>query len=135
MAHYALIDENNLVINVIVGIDENNTDELPEGYSSWEDFYGSINNLTCKRTSYNTVANSHIGGGTPFRGNYAGIGYSWDADNEVFLPEQPFNSWTLDSSTWSWVAPLTDPSVPGESMYTWDEDLYQSDNTQGWVQA
>lgn len=134
MAHYALIDSNNLVVNVITGIDENDTDGLPEGYSSWEEFYGEINNLTCKRTSYNTVANTHTDGGTPFRGNYAGIGYTYDADNDVFLPTKPFESWTLNTDTWSWEAPIADPSVPGESQYLWDESAYQADNTQGWVE-
>ena len=134
MAHYALINSDNIVTQVITGIDESNTETLPSEFSSWEEFYGSIHNCTCKRTSYNTKKNVHLEGGTPFRGNYAGIGYTYDADNDVFLPVKPYESWTLNTDTWAWEAPIADPSVPNESNYSWDESAYQADNTQGWVE-
>ena len=73
MAHYAFLDENNVVVQVIVGRDE---DDLVEGVASWEDYYGERHGQTCKRTSYNTAGNQHLLGGVPFRGNYAGIGYT-----------------------------------------------------------
>ena len=73
MAHYAFLDENNKVVEVITGIDEDNTSELPEGFSSWEEWYGNFRGMTCKRTSYNTVDGVHNLGGTPYRGTYAEI--------------------------------------------------------------
>lgn len=123
MAHYAFLDENNLVTEVITGIDENNLDNLPQEFNSWEEFYADFRGQSCKRTSYNTKANTHNGDGTPFRGNYAGIGYVYDTDNDVFYPQQPYPSWTL-SSDWVWEAPTTRPN--DENGYEWNED------TQSW---
>ena len=99
MAHYAFLDENNIVTEVIVGKDEG-TDGV-----DWEERYGEIKNQTCKRTSYNTIGNAHINGGTPFRGNYAGKGYRYDADNDVFIaPDSSFDdfNYTLNTTTWLW---------------------------------
>ena len=110
MAHYAFLNLHNIVTEVITGIDEDNLDNLPEGFSSWEEFYGNFRGQTCKRTSYNTSANQHLLDGTPFRGNYAGIGYSYDETNDVFIGPKPFNSWTLNNSTWCWEAPVAYPS-------------------------
>ena len=72
MAHYAFINENNIVTEVITGIDEDVTEGLPEGFADWEAWYADFRGQTCKRTSYNTIANAHSDGGTAFRGNYAG---------------------------------------------------------------
>ena len=133
MAHYAFLDENNIVQAVYVGMEESNTSELPDGVSSWEEHYTNTQGMTCKRTSYNTYANEHVNGGTPFRGNYAGIGYVYDSDNDVFYEQQPFPSWSLTSS-WLWKAPLDEPSDWSyERQYRWDEEAYQADNTTGWV--
>ena len=135
MAHYAFINDNDIVTEVIVGIDEDSTDTLPEGYTSWEDWYLTQrpNASACKRTSYNTSGNTHSGGGTAFRGNYAGVGMTWDEDNDVFYAEQPFASWTL-SSDWVWEAPIDMPD-DGNS-YIWNENAYQADTadpkTEGW---
>jgi hypothetical protein len=88
MAHYAFINADGIVTEVIVGRDEN---DLPEGISSWEDYYATKrDNQVCKRTSYNTYidengVSQHRTGGTPFRGTYAGIGYTYDAVNDVFV--------------------------------------------------
>ena len=103
MAHYAFLDDKNIVTEVIVGRNEN---DLPQGISSWEDYYGSLRGQVCKRTSYNTkyvyeceyddsvppkiisatiVGSEHTHGGTPFRGTYAGIGFTYDAVNDVFV--------------------------------------------------
>jgi hypothetical protein len=105
MAHYAFINENNIVTEVITGNDENNTDELPVGFNSWEQWYGNFRGQTCIRTSYNTIGNQHRLGGTAFRGNYASVGYFYDEVNDVFIPPQPsLDNWTfiLNTDTWSW---------------------------------
>lgn len=116
MAHYAFLDENNIVTEVIVGVSEN---ELIEGLDS-ETWYGNFRNQVCKRTSYNTRHNTHIQGGSPFRGNYASIGMFYDKTNDVFYEQQPFVSWTLDKKTWTWKPPIPDPS-DNVNHYIWNE--------------
>lgn len=101
MAHYAFLNEDNIVTEVIVGKNEDDNEDLPEGFASWEEWYADFRGQTCKRTSYNTFGNSHNLEGTPFRGNYAGIGYTYDEAEDAFYPPQPFNSWTLsDDYVW-----------------------------------
>jgi len=97
MAHYAFLDENNIVTEVIVGKDEGNFD--------WEQQYGSFRGQACKRTSFNTVGGVHKLGGTPFRGNYAGIGYIYDKPNDVFYAPKPADNATLNTTTWLWEVP------------------------------
>lgn len=70
------------------------------------------------QTSYNTYGNEHILGGTPLRGNYAGIGFTYDRENDVFYAPQPFTSWVLNQDTWLWEAPVP---MPTNGMYKWDE--------------
>jgi hypothetical protein len=124
MAHYAFLDENNIVQAVYVGMEESNTSELPDGVSTWEEHYTNTQGMTCKRTSYNTYANEHLDGGTPFRGNYAGIGMVYDQENDVFYPAQPYPSWTLNQTTWSWDCPVPYPEVDTDNPlgYVWNED-------------
>lgn len=122
MAHYAFLDENNIVTQVIVGRDE---DDLPDGIISWEDYYGERHSQTCLRTSYNTRGNQHRLGGVPFRGNYAGIGYTYDADRDVFIPPQPYPSWVLNETSWRWHSPI--PYPDDGNLYLWDED------SQSWI--
>lgn len=117
MAHYAFIDDNNIVTEVIVGRDE---DEVVDGVTDWEAYYGEFRGQTCLRTSYNTQGNQHTGDGTPLRGNYAGIGYTYDADRDAFIPPQPHASWTVNDDTCLWEAPVTYPD-DGE-VYVWNED-------------
>lgn len=117
MAHYALLDDQGIVTQVIVGRDEN---DLPDWITSWEAYYGNRHGQTCLRTSYNTRRNQHRLGGTPFRGNYAGIGYRYDDTLDAFIPPQPFPSWTLDETTFQWVAPVPHPDDP--ERHQWDED-------------
>lgn len=121
MAHYTFLDENNIVIEVIVGKDEDDTETLPEGFTDWEQYYLTKRELAsdCKRTSYNTAHNQHITGGTAFRGNYAGVGSVYDASNDVFYSPQPYDSWTLNTSSWTWEAPTAMPD-DGE-FYFWNE--------------
>lgn len=78
------------------------------------------------QTSYNTIGNQHTQGGTPLRGNYAGIGYTYDATNDVFYAPQPYASWTLNQTSWTWEAPTPMP-VDGK-VYKWDEP------TTSWVE-
>ena len=136
MAHYAFINENNKVTEVITGINENDTSDLPSDFSSWEEWYLTQrpSMTACKRTSYNTINNAHINGGVAYRGNYAGIGFTWDQDNEVFIPPKPFASWTLNENIWNWEAPLEKPSDSNSVLYYWDENAYQNDNTTGWIE-
>ena len=77
------------------------------------------------QTSYNTRQNQHINGGTPLRGNYAGIGYTYDQANDVFYAPQPYASWALNHSTWTWEAPT--PMPIDDKRYKWEEPT-------GWVE-
>ncbi len=91
MAHYAFLNSNNIVTEVIVGIDET---ELIEGLEA-ETWYGNFRGQVCKRTSYNGK----------IRKNYAGIGYTYDAERDAFIPPKPSDLHTLDEETCLWVAP------------------------------
>ena len=106
MAHYAFIDENNIVTEVITGIDET---ELIEGKDP-EAWYGEFRGQACKRTSYNGN----------IRKNYAGVAYSYDEELDAFIAPKPFQSWLLDEDTCRWQAPI--PYPEGELMYRWDEE-------------
>lgn len=125
MAHYAFLDKNNTVTEVIVGIDEG-VDGI-----DWEEHYGNFRGQVCKRTSYNTTGGQHNSGGIPYRKNYAGVGYTYDEQRDAFIPPKPFNSWLLNEETCLWESPI--PYPIDEKVYIWDENLYQSDNTKGWV--
>ena len=103
MAHYAFLNENNIVTEVIVGKDETDMSQ------DWEQFYGAIRGQVCKRTSYN--AN--------IRKNYAGIGYAYDGQRDAFIPPQPFLSWSLVDETCLWSAPT--PMPADDKKYRWDE--------------
>ena len=87
MAHFAELNENNIVLQVIVGVDE-----PLDGEAIYQEATGKV----WKKTSYNTLAGQHLLGGTPFRKNYASIGYSYDPDRDAFIPPQPFQSWPLN---------------------------------------
>jgi hypothetical protein len=117
MAHYAFLNENNIVTEVITGKNENE-----EGVN-WEQQYGSFRGQLCKRTSYNTIGGVHQSGGTPFRKNYAGIGYFYDQTRDAFIPPKPFNSWVLNEDTCLWNAPVTMPTAELEEnqYYSWNE--------------
>jgi hypothetical protein len=114
MAHYAFLDTNNIVTEVIVGKDEDddNTD--------WEQHYGDFRGQMCKRTSYNTHGGVHTSDGTPYRKNYAGIGFTYDEARDAFIPPQPYPSWVLNEETCLWEAPVPYPT-DGE-RYTWNEE-------------
>ena len=113
MSHWAEINENNIVTRVLVG----NNDDIngDEGYK-W-----LIDNLSgvWKKTSYNTKAGQHKEGGTPFRKNYAGVGFTYDESRDAFIPPKPFDSWILDEETCQWNSPVRLPDE--ENLYFWDE--------------
>ena len=108
MAHYAFLDANNVVVEVITGRDEW---EVVDGISDWEEYYGNFRGLTCKRTSYNGN----------IRKNYAGIGFTYDEARDAFIAPQPYPSWVLDEDTARWEAPV--PYPEGDVMYQWNEDI------------
>lgn len=106
MAHYAFLDENNIVTEVITG---RNEDEVVDGISDWEAYYGELRGQRCVRTSYN--AN--------IRKNYAGIGFYYDEARDAFIPPKPYESWLLNEDTCRWEAPIPYPT--DGVMYSWNE--------------
>lgn len=111
MAHYAFLDENNVVTQVIVG---RNEDEVVDGVSDWELHYATVVGKRCLRTSYNNN----------IRKQYAGIGFTYDEAADVFVAPQPFPSWSLDSNH-DWQPPTPKP----EGHFEWNEE------TLSWVEA
>ena len=147
MAHFAKLGTNSKVISVHVldnkdMLNADNQEDESVGQQRLEEIHGWPGPLWIQ-TSYNTVQNTHKSGDNAkaFRGNYAGIGYTWDDVNNIFWPPQPHASWTKNTSTASWTAPITYPSV---TTYTaddsstqnweiyWDEAAYQANNSKGW---
>jgi hypothetical protein len=116
MAHYAVLDENNIVVNVISG---RNEDEVVNGITDWEAFYSNELGMTVKRTSYNTFGGVNIRGGKPFRKNYAVIDGHYDPDGDAFYGPQPFPSWLLNGVTCQWEPPV--PRPHGPEVYLWSE--------------
>jgi hypothetical protein len=114
MAHYAKVN-NGIVQQVIVA--------EPEFFETFVDTSPG----EWIQTSYNTYGNQHKLGGTPLRGNYAGIGYVYDRKHDVFYEQQPYPSWTLNHSTWLWEAPIAYPT--DDKRYIWDEP------TTSWVEV
>jgi len=138
MAHYAKLGANNKVIGVHVvndsdclnasGIeDEEVGRQFLERIHSWP---------LWKKTSYNTSGGQHKDGGTPLRGNYAGIGMIYDEDNDMFYGKKPYASWVLNTTTASWHSPigdapddLTDEEKAADTHYVWNEDGKSWDKT------
>ncbi len=137
MAHFAKIGMNGKVIGVLTmgNGDMLNADGV-EDESVGQQYLEKHNNWPAPmwiQTSYNTSANQHRLGGTPFRGNYAGIGYEWDEDNNIFWPKKPFASFVKDTATATWKSPIGDaPALTAEQksqnqagthywMYDWNE--------------
>lgn len=157
MAHFAKVDSNNIVIGVLVVrnedcLDSNGQDSEAVGIDFLNTNLGQANWV---KTSYNTYSNVHYNpstgepdGGTPFRGNYAGVGYTYDKTNDVFYPPRPLDrnniqcdSWTISVETnWIWSPPIPKPTRAKLSInYFWDESTrtwieYTLDNTTAtWV--
>ena len=110
MAHFAKLDENNIVTFVTVGRQEDDGKEA-DLCARTGDVY--------KQTSYNTHGGVHALGGTPLRKNYAGIGYTYDAGRDAFIPPKPYASWVLNETTCLWDAPVAYPD--DGKRYSWDE--------------
>tara|TARA_B100002019_G_scaffold86573_1_gene74984 strand:+ start:145 stop:579 length:435 start_codon:yes stop_codon:yes gene_type:complete len=138
MAHFAKLDENNIVTQVIVV----SNDDCIDPHTGQEDeligsaFCRKLLGGEWKQTSYNNN----------MRGNYAGIGYTYMsnvatmgvASTDIFIAQQPYPSWTVGVNTARWYSPLGDAPTLSESdqktkYYVWDEDAYQADNSTGWV--
>tara|TARA_R110000823_G_scaffold181572_1_gene313894 strand:+ start:58 stop:411 length:354 start_codon:yes stop_codon:yes gene_type:complete len=117
MSHFAKINTNNKVIKIIVA-EQDYIDTLD---GNW---------VQC---SYNTIGGVHRLGGTPFRKNYPGTGDTFDPVRDAFYVPKPYASYILNDSTCMWGPPIAYPD--DDKAYDWDEDLYQSDNTKGWVEV
>jgi len=149
MAHFAKLGSNGKVIQVLT---LNNSDMLNadgvEDESVGQQYLETHNNWPAQmwiQTSYNTAGGQHKLGGTPLRGNYAGIGYTWDEDDQIFWPKKPYASWVKNTTTANWDSPIGDaPALTAEQTsqneagthlwgYNWDETAHQADNTTGWV--
>jgi len=123
MAHFAEINEENIVVRVlVVNNSDADTDESGQEFLANTLGFGG----TWLKTSYNTKGGVHLDGGTPFRMNYAAIGSTYDPINDAFIPIQTFPSWILNSETYLWEAPT--PMPTDGKIYKWDED------TTSWVE-
>jgi len=123
MAHYAFLNMQNIVTEVIVGKDET------DGSTNWEMHYGNFREQVCKRTSYNTRGGVYYDPTTgqpaedqskAFRKNYAGIGYTYDETRDAFIPPKPFDSWILNEDSCLWEAPVAMPD--DGQKYSWNEE-------------
>jgi hypothetical protein len=110
MAHFAKLDENNIVTFVTVGRNDDNELELSIRTGN-----------TYKQTSYNTKAGVHLLGGIPLRKNFAGIGYTYDANRDAFIPPKPFESWLLNEDTCNWECAI--PYPDDGKRYIWNESI------------
>ena len=140
MAHFVKLNSQSIVeaVYVIANneiLDEDGNEDEATGVNFCKRHFGSGTYL---QTSFNTFENKHYGEdgfedeGTPFRKNYASVGFIWDAANNGFHEPQPYASWTLDTNSLAWEAPILFPKY--DKDYWWDEDAYQEDNTTGWVE-
>jgi len=129
MAHFAKLGVGNKVLRVtVVSNDVATTEKAGEEFL--QNLHGSRD--VWKQTSYNTIGGEHRLGGTPFRKNYAGIGYTYDETRDAFIPPKPFNSWTLNETTCNWEAPVSKPLLTQEQLdnnnyYSWNEETQQWD--------
>jgi hypothetical protein len=131
MASFAKIGLNSKVIEVVSVVndvlkDSSGIEREELGIQFLNELYGWP---IWKQTSYNTVGGVHNNGGTPFRKNHAGIGYTYDEDRDAFIPKKPYNSWILNENTCQWEAPISRPI--DDQRYIWNEttknwDLQQS---------
>ena len=116
MAHYAFLNDNNIVTEVITGVDEHivQTDldgsQVGGSSESWETWYGNFRGQVCKRTSYNNN----------YRKNYAGIGFTYDEERDAFIPPKPYSKWILNEDTCQWEAPIPYPTDGKD--YVWNDN-------------
>ena len=140
MAHYAKLGLNNIVTAVVAvdTIDCMTTGGIEKEEIGLAHLVKHHGHELWKKCSYNTRGGEHSGGGTPFRANYPGIGWYYNSEHDIFHPARPYASYTLNTTTGMWEAPLPQPElteaqVEAGSYYRWNEDAYQADNTAGWV--
>jgi len=142
MAHFAKLGANSKVIQVLT---LNNSDMLNadgvEDEAVGQQYLEQHNNWPAQmwiKTSYNTSNNQHKNGGTPFRGNYAGIGYTWDEDDQIFWPKKPYASWVKHNDSASWKSPIGDAPALTEEQTSQNEAVTHSwhyvwnEETQAW---
>ena len=120
MAHFAKINESNIVTQVVV-VNDSDGDNDTDGQNFLNNLFKTTH--TWKKTSYNTYGNTHRLGGTPYRKNFASVGFTYDSSRDAFIEPKPYNSWTLDETTCLWEPPVAYPT-DGKS-YEWDEDNRQ----------
>jgi len=140
MAHYAKLGLDNIVtavvaVDTITCMTRGGIEKEEIGLAHLVKHHG---HELWKKCSYNTYAGVHKNGGTPFRANYPGIGWYYNSEHDIFHPAKPHASWTLNTTTGHWDAPIPEPErteaeMEAMSYYTWDEEAYQADNTTGWV--
>jgi len=125
MASFAKIGLNGKVIEVLSVVNEVLHDSNgAEQENIGIDFLTKLTGWAVwKQTSYNTIAGEHRLGGTPFRKNHAGIGYTYDEERDAFIPSKPFNSWILNEDTCQWEAPISKPD--NDNFYVWNEETQQ----------
>ena len=128
MASFAKLNSENIVTIVVSVVNEvlkdsNGVEQETIGIDLLKNLYGQDTNW--KQTSYNTHGGVHSNGGTPFRKNHAGIGYTYDSQRDAFIPLKPFNSWILNESTCLWEAPVTYPT--DGNRYSWNEQTLSWD--------
>ena len=140
MAHFAKISDTSKVLTVLTldNKDMLNADGVEEE-TVGQQYLEKHNNWPAEKwiqTSYNTSRGTHKDGGTPLRGNYAGIGYTWDEDNNIFYGKKPYASWVLNTTTATWHSPigdapddLTDEEKAAETFYVWNEGTGAWDKT------
>ena len=123
MAHFAKLGTGNIIEKVEVVSNDIATTEQA-GVEFLQNLYKD--RAVWKKTSYNTIGGVHLTGGTPFRKNFAGVGYTYDQTRDAFIEPKPFNSWTLNETTCLWDPPVARPELTQEQIdnnnyYTWNE--------------
>jgi hypothetical protein len=143
MASFAKLNSENIVTIVVSVVNEvikdsNGIEQESIGIDFLKNLYNEPEAIW-KQTSYNTIGGVHLLGGTPFRKNHAGIGYTYDTQRDAFIPPKPYNSWILNENTYNWDAPIPAPETyinnfkrsddgrPDPDQYKWNEE------TQSWT--
>jgi hypothetical protein len=129
MASFAKLNSENIVTTVESVVNEvlkdsNGVEQEAIGIEFLKNLYNEPNAIW-KQTSYNTVGGLHNNDGTPFRKNFAGIGYTYDEGRDAFIPQKPYNSWVLNKSTCNWESPISKPN--DGQMYRWNESTLSWD--------
>jgi len=124
MAHFAKLGKGNIIENVVV-VHNNDASTEQAGVDFLNNLYKTRD--VWKQTSYNTLAGKHKLGGTPFRKNFAGVGYTYDQTRDAFIPPKTFKSWVLNEETCRWEAPTPEPELTQEQIdnddyYRWNEE-------------